>query len=197
MFDEWLRGWKDRLLARPAAWLGGTSPVAVTVIGFLIGGCAVVALALGWRGVAVGCWLANRTLDGLDGTLARQRGRTSDFGAYLDIMLDFVIYAAIPIVLVLRDPVHARTVAALLLLATFYLNAASWMYLSAILERRGRGDSLTAVVMPPGLIGGTETVVFYTLFMLLPSLVTPLFLGMAALVLVNVIQRLVWSARRL
>lgn len=197
MFDEWLRVWKDRLLARPAAWLGQTSPVVVTVVAFLIGICLVVALALGWRFIAVGCWLANRTLDGLDGTLARQRGRTSDFGAYLDIMLDFVIYAAIPIVLVLRDPVHARTVAALLLLATFYLNAASWMYLSAILERRGRGASLTAVVMPPGLIGGTETIVFYTLFMLLPGSVTVLFVAMGGLVLVNVIQRLVWSARRL
>ncbi len=197
MFDEWLRAWKDRVLARPAAWLGGTSPVAVTVIGFLTGVCAVLALALGWRFVAVGCWLVNRTLDGLDGTLARQRGRTSDFGAYLDIMLDFVIYAAIPIVLVLRDPVPERMVAALLLLATFYLNAASWMYLAAILERRGGGASLTTVVMPPGLIGGTETIVFYILFMLLPSSLTVLFVAMAALVSVNIIQRIVWSARRL
>jgi hypothetical protein len=81
------------------------------------------------------------------------------------------------------------------------VNAASWMYLAAILERRGAGAAargeLTTITMPRGLVGGTETVVFYALFLALPRTLVPLFILMTALVLVTVMQRLVWAVRRL
>ena len=61
------------------------------------------------------------------------------------------------------------------------------MYLAAILEQRhegaaARGES-TTVTMPPGLIGGAETVGFYVAFFLWPAYQTWLFQAMAALVL--------------
>ena len=124
-------------------------------------------------------WIANRLLDGLDGTHARVHGRESQFGAYLDIVLDFVVYAAIPIAIAARQGTQAMAFAGLLLVASFYVNAASWMYLAAILEQRhegatARGES-TAVTMPPGLIGGAETVGFYVAFFLWPAYQTWLF----------------------
>jgi phosphatidylglycerophosphate synthase len=146
-------------------------------------GAATCALAL---------WLANRVLDGLDGTLARVQGAQSDVGGYVDLLLDFVVYAAIPFGLVLGRPSVATALAALALVGSFYVNAASWMYLAALLERRGVGarsrGELTSITMPEGLIGGSETVVLYTLF---------LFSAMAALVVVTAAQRLVWAVRRL
>ena len=51
--------------------------------------------------------------------------------------------------------------------------------------------------MPAGLVAGTETIVFYALFLLLPAYIVPLFLTMAALVLVGVTQRAVWAGRTL
>ena len=58
-----------------------------------------------------------------------------------------------------------------LLVASFYVNAASWMYLAALLEQRNDGAAArgetTAVTMPPGLIGGAETVAFYAAFLAL------------------------------
>jgi hypothetical protein len=63
--------------------------------------------------------------------------------------------------------------AGLALLGSFFVNAASWMYLSAVLERRGAGAAArgerTTVTMPPGLIAGAETVVLYTLFLVFPG----------------------------
>lgn len=87
------------------------------------------------------------------------------------------------------------------MLGSFYINAASWMYLAAILERNGAGararGQLTTVTMPEGLIGGAETLVPYTLILVLPRLLLPLFALTTVLVLATVVQHLVWAARRL
>jgi phosphatidylglycerophosphate synthase len=197
VFDEWLRLFKDRLLAGPAASLGFLSPNAVTGLAFLAGAAAVAAIATGARWTALGLWLLNRILDGLDGTLARVQGRSSDLGAYLDILLDFAVYAAVPIALVLAAPEAGATFAALVLMACFYLNAASWMYLAALLERRGQHAGATRVVMPAGVVAGAETILFYSAAILLPRQLRTILWLMAVLVFVGVVQRLVWAVRRL
>lgn len=51
--------------------------------------------------------------------------------------------------------------------------------------------------MPPALIEGTETVVVYSLFLLLPHRLALLFHAFAAGVAVSIVQRLVWAARNL
>ena len=162
--------------------------------------CAAVVLAGDLR-VALGLWLLNRLLDGLDGTHARVHGRVSQLGAYLDIVLDFVVYAAIPVAFVVAGRRYELALAGVFLLATFYINAASWMYLSALLEARGDGAAAhaetTSATMPPGIIAGTETIVFYSLFFLMPARQAALFTLMAVLVLANVVVRLYWASRRL
>ena len=62
-------------------------------------------------------------------------------------------------------------------------------------RRAGPFGRLTAIGMPAGLIEGAETIVFYTLFFLLPAYVGWLFLLMAALVLVTAAQRIWWTYR--
>lgn len=205
MFDQLLRDLKDRLLAPLARWLGpGVSPTLVTVLACLAGCGAAVAGSLGRFGLGLALWGVNRALDGLDGTLARVHGRQSDRGAYLDVLLDFVVYAAVPIGLVLGAAERAAAwlpLAALALLASFYVNAASWMYLAALLERRGAGAAsrgeATAVTMPPGLVAGTETVILYTCYFLFPGRLTELFALTAALVGATVVQRATWAWHRL
>ncbi|MEO7711668.1 MAG: CDP-alcohol phosphatidyltransferase family protein [Gemmatimonadaceae bacterium] len=205
MFDLWLRPIKERLLFPFASALDRrVRPMTVTLAGFLVGTGAAVLAARATFGLALGCWLLNRLLDGFDGTLARAQHAESDIGGYADLLLDFVVYAAIPVGLVLGSSSADRAtlaVAALALIGTFYVNAASWMYLSALLERRGMGarmrGELTSVTMPQGLVGGTETIVFYTLFFLLPAHLVALFLLMAALIVITIVQRFVWAVRQL
>jgi len=73
------------------------------------------------------------------------------------------------------------------------------MYLSAVLEKRASGaratGELTTVTMPPALVAGFETVVFFALFYLFPSRLPLLFGLMTALVAINVVQRLLWARR--
>jgi len=202
VFDVLLRVLKDRLLEPLARLLGArVAPNAVTVLAFLVG---LGAGAAAWRrayGLALALWALNRLLDGLDGTLARVHGRQTDFGGYLDILLDFAVYTAVPTGLALGRPTLPVLAAGLALLGSFFVNAASWMYLSAVLERRGAGAAArgerTTVTMPPGLIAGAETVVLYTLFLAFPGRLAELFGVMAALVYVTVGQRLVWARRHL
>ena len=202
MIDMVLRPIKERLLAPVARAIGPrVPPLAVTLAGCVVGLGSAVLVARAAYGAGLVCWLANRLLDGLDGTLARTQGAQSDFGGYVDIVLDFVVYAAIPIAFVVAAPTVATSLAALSLLACFYVNAASWMYLAAILERRDAGararDELTTVSMPEGLVGGTETVLLYVTFFLWPERVVLLFSIMSTLVLATVCQRIGWAARRL
>lgn len=202
MFDHLLRQLKDRLLAPIALWLGpAISPNAVSLLAFGVGLLCAMAVQRGANGVAFGLWIANRILDGLDGSMARAHDRQSDFGGYLDIMLDFLVYAAVPVGMMLGSPSRELLIAGMWLLAAFFVNTASWMYLAAILERRAAGaestGELTTITMPPGIVAGTETVLFYSVFLLVPAWRSHGFLIMALLVMVNVGQRLWWAWRRL
>jgi len=202
MLDPFLRPVKDRLLAGPARLLSGVHPNWVTGVSLLVGLAAALAA---WRGplwIALVAWLANRALDGLDGLVARIHHRASELGGYLDLMADFAVYALIPVGLVLRPGApEGLARAVVLLLGAFYVNACSWMVLSAILERRERGAAavgqVTTVVMPEGLVAGTETVIFYALFLAFPGRQILLVHLMAGLVALSALQRLIWGIRKL
>ena len=177
------------------------TPLQITLLALLLGISSAVAAAFALWTVAVMLWLLNRVFDGFDGPLARVQQRQSDLGGYLDIVLDFVVYSAIPLGIALALDSREVWLVLAVLQATFLVNAASWMYLAAVLERRGHGAAsrgeMTSVTMPRGLVAGTETVVFYTLFLLWPQHFVTLAIIMAAGVTIGIVQRIVWAARNL
>ena len=201
MLDHTLRAYKDDLLRPAASLVSHISPNTITVLALGVGLGAAGAAAAQVYWLALGLWLLNRLLDGLDGMTARARGLQSDFGGYLDILLDFVVYAALPIALYWSNQSNANALALALLLASFYVNSASWMYLSAVLEKRAAGATargeLTTVTMPGGLVGGAETILFYSIFLIFPNALFWLFLLMAAAVMAGVFMRLRWARRNL
>jgi len=197
--DRYLRPSKDLVLDSLSKRLPNVPPTAITLVAFGIG---LAACVLTWQGQyawGLGLWLLNRILDGLDGSIARQHTKQSDLGGYLDILLDFVIYALLPLALVLSAPSHSKFVALACLLASFYVNAGSWMYLAAILEKRHalQAHEFTSITMPRGLIEGAETMLFYCLFLLFPQQLELLFALMALLVIVTATQRIVWAVHQL
>ena len=204
MFDEKMRLLKDQTfnpLARP---LQAIPPWLFSVMGLLVGVAAAIALWQRLYPLGFILWFLNRMFDGLDGAVARLGGLQSDFGGYLDIVIDFVVYALIPIGLALGAAETAVAPSALMLsliflLSTYYVNAASWMYLAAILEKRrlGHSDRLTSITMPTGIIGGTETIIFYTAFIFFPTHLVWLFSLMGLLIIFTIFQRLAWAAHHL
>lgn len=198
MRDHALRKYKDRLLERVVRhWPASVHPNQISWVALGVG---LLAAWAGWQqayGWALVLWLANRLLDGLDGAVARLHHKQSDFGGYLDLVLDFVVYLAIPVGLVAAAPTFHHLWALVLLLTSYVLNVLSWSVLSTLLHKRGAVSSatVTAVTMPPGLIEGAETILFYLLFLLWPAGLFPLLLLLALLVYVTVVQRLWWAYR--
>lgn len=199
MFDEQMRLTKDKLFNPLARLLPVVSPWLFSILGLVVGIAAAIALWQQAYGLGFGLWFFNRVFDGLDGAVARVRGVQSDLGGYIDIIVDFVVYALIPVGLVLGRPSAAANLSLIFLLCAYYINGASWMYLAAILEKRNlsHGDRLTTITMPAGIIGGTETILFYTLFIIFPGQVAWLFSLFGLLIIFTILQRLLWATHHL
>jgi phosphatidylglycerophosphate synthase len=195
MFDSSLRRFKDQVGTPLARRMSRVSPMYISILALLVGLLAAYTAYKHQYIWALALWLLNRILDGLDGLIARLHDTQSDFGGYVDILTDFVIYAALPIGLVVGSPSSERYLALAFLLGSFYVNTASWMYLAAILEKRAAHDpdTQTTIVMPAGIIGGFETIIAYGIFLLFPAFITTLFSIFAALVFITTIQRLIWA----
>ena len=201
MMDKALRIPKERVLQPLTKPLAKVSPTLLTFIGLGVGLAAAGAAALAQPYLALGLWIANRIIDGLDGELARATERQSDLGGYLDIMADLTIYAAIPLGLTVAQASFGNWLALAVLLSLFYINAGSWMFLSALLEKRKQGalaqSERTSITMPTGIVEGTETVIFYSLFLIFPSYLSVLFWVLSILVVLTILQRLWWAQKNL
>lgn len=202
MLDLRFRPLKERAFDRLARCLAPVvGPGWLTLLGLAITLGAAGAAAAGVSSVALAGWLLGRLLDGLDGPVARARGTASDLGGFHDVLADTVGYVAVPLGVAFGLDTRNGWITVAVLLGVFWINGMSWAYLAAILEKRGAGASttgeMTTVTMRPALIEGTETIVIFSAFIVLPHLAPWIFATMAALVSINVVQRLAWAARRL
>lgn len=198
MLDSALRPVKDRALEPLVRTpLGRLHPVVISAAAMVLSVWAAVAA---WRGapvLALGLWLLGRVGDGIDGLSARETNRSSDLGGLVDIVFDTVGYAAIPIGVAAGIGTTSAWVATAVLLATFYLNSVTWGYLSALLEKRGRGARAggepTSATLPRGLIEGTETIIFFSIALAFPDAAVTVFWVMAVAVAVTAVERLHWA----
>lgn len=200
MFDARLRPLIDPPLdaagRRIAAW--GLSADAITVAGFALGLAAAVAIASGLSLVGLGFLALNRIADGLDGAVARATGRT-DRGGFLDIVLDFAIYGAVPFAFAVADPAHNALAAAALLLS-FYVNGACFLAFAIFAERRGLETSAQgskSLFYLGGLAEGGETIAAFVLMCLAPGWFPTIAWIFAGVCLVSATARLVLAARTL
>lgn len=199
MLDGWMRGVIDPGLNRLGKGLAerGVTADGVTLAGLVLGLVAALVLALGGPGwVAALPLMASRVADGLDGAVARARGKT-DFGGYLDIVCDFVFYAAIPMAFVLRDPA-ANGVAGAFLLASFYVNGTTFLGYAVLAEKRGmetRARGEKSLYFTAGLLEGTETIAFFLILCLLPWAFAPLAWAFGALCFVTALSRVLLAVR--
>lgn len=199
MLDGWMRGVIDPGLNHVGKILAqrGVTADGVTLAGLSLGLLAALVLASGGPGWAAALPLmASRVADGLDGAVARARGKT-DFGGYLDIVCDFVFYAAIPMAFVLRDP-SSNGVAGAFLLATFYINGSTFLGYAVLAEKRGmetRSRGEKSLYFTAGLLEGTETIAFFLILCLVPWAFAPLAWAFGTLCLVTALSRVLLARR--
>jgi phosphatidylglycerophosphate synthase len=177
-----------RLVDPPLARIGrrvaalGIGADAVSVAGFLIGISAAILVAIGRPGCGLVLFLVNRLADGLDGAVARHTGIT-DRGGFLDIVFDFIVYAAMACAFAFMDPAANALPAAFLLLA-FMGTGSSFLAFAVMAGRRGlvteaRGKK--SLYYLGGLTEGSETIAFFVLACLRPDWFPVLALVFAAM----------------
>ena len=148
----------------------GITPDQVTLAGFGFGMLAAVLIASGHSLLAILPLLANRALDGVDGALARL-STSSERGAFLDISLDFVFYAAIPLAFGVAAP-EQNALAAAVLLAAFVVTGTSFLAFAVLAEKRGLKSATypsKAFYYLGGLTEGTETILCFLTMCLWPQ----------------------------
>ena len=178
---------------------GGVGADALTVAGLGIGLAAALCVALRLDLMALALFIANRVLDGLDGAVARASVRT-DRGGFLDIVLDFAVYGAVPLAFALRDPAPNAVPAAVLLFA-FYVNGATFLAFAAVAAKRGLENAAWAdksIYFTAGLAEGTETILFFSAMILWPAWFPVLAHAFAGLTLLSALARvaLAWRVFR-
>ena len=199
MFDAAVRRLLPPVLAPVARLLAraGVTPNALSLIGGLLGVGAGLLVARGfvWSGMIV--WLVSRTVDGVDGILARESQQSSAFGGYLDITVDMAAYSAM---LLGFAAIHAEggwvwpaiLVGSLLVTTTTLALSSALEHLNAKVPDNDRSIQFT-----PGFAEAGETTLAYLLFALFPAVVTPIAWLWAGVCYATVIQRTLLARRLL
>lgn len=192
MIDAVLLPLQRRVLHAPARRLAdlGVSADQITVCGFILGLLSLPALANGLYGLALLCIGLNRLSDGLDGAVARLTQPT-DRGAFLDIALDFVFYALVPVGFALANPAQNALPAAILI-AAFVGTGSSFLAFATVAAKRGlSADAYPAkgIYYLGGLTEGTETIAVFVAMCLFPDLFVWLAYGFAAACAVTTLTR--------
>jgi len=171
MLDRIARKAIDPCLECPARILErwGVSANAITIGGFALGMAGCVAIVFQHYGLALALILGNRIADGLDGCVARKRGAT-DAGGFLDIVLDIVFYGGVPFSFAIADP--DQLLPACFLVYSFMGTGGSFLACAAISAKRGVTTDVErrkSFFYSVGLMEGTETIIFFVLFCLVPA----------------------------
>ncbi len=194
MLDHRLRAVLDPALdtAGQALAKRGIGADQVTLIGTAFGLAAAcfIAFEAYWTGLLL--IAMNRIADGLDGAVARATRKT-DRGGYLDITLDFVFYAAIPLCFAIADT-PKNALAAACLLAAFLANGVAFMAFALMAERRGLATDAQgpkAFYYMTGIAEGTETIAVFVAMCLWPAYFPWLAIAFALMCFLSAIARIV------
>jgi phosphatidylglycerophosphate synthase len=178
-----------KLLVR--AGIGANS---ITLVGFLIGIFAAFLIAAHAYSAGLTAIFVSRTMDALDGAVARQ-SRATDAGGFLDIALDFLFYASIPLAFAVAEPARNALPAALLL-AAFIGTSTSFLAFAVLAAKRG----VISLDYPDksfyflgGLTEATETLAFFAAMCLWPDHFATLAYVFAAMCGITISTRIWWG----
>jgi phosphatidylglycerophosphate synthase len=170
----------------------------VTLAGFAMGVVAFVLIANSLYLTGATAIFLSRILDALDGAVARLLQPT-DRGAFLDIALDFLFYASIPLAFALADPAR-NALAAAVLLAAFIGTSSSFLAFAVLAAKRGLHSADypdKSFYFLGGLTEATETLACFAAMCLWPQHFAAFAYIFAALCLVTIATRIWWGWRTL
>jgi phosphatidylglycerophosphate synthase len=191
-----------RLLRRPVAAVAavlaraGVGANSITLWGFAIGLGAAACIAHSAYGLGAVLILLSRACDALDGAVARHT-RPTDAGGFLDIALDFLFYASIPLAFALAQPA-TNALPAAVLLSAFMGTSSSFLAFAALAAKRGMHSTAypdKSIYFLGGLTEATETLGVFMAMCLWPQHFAVLAYTFAALCAITTATRIAWGWR--
>ena len=165
MIDTRLRGYMQPTFDKIAKTLhhAGFSPDSVTIMAFLIGVLSGYLVSRQWMVPAlIFLWLSG-LLDVLDGTISRISGKASPTGAFLDLILDRMVEAAVILGFYAIAPEHA--LAHLLFFVGVIFNFSTFLAAGSLFRNSG----VKSMHYDPGILERTETFLLFTAMILWPA----------------------------
>lgn len=178
MIEQHLRYQYDRILVNPIANLlsNYASPNQVTVLSGFLGILVLPTLIYHQVFLAITLLLLSGFCDTLDGSLARLKQNSSDWGSVLDIMTDRLVEFVVVFALFTVAP-EERGLWSLLMLGSMLLCITSFLVVGIFSDN----NSQKSFNYSPGLIERAEAFLFFIAMMIWPdgfSLLALLFTGL-------------------
>ena len=148
----------------------GVTANAVTVFGFICGFLSIILIASDQLNYALFFLCLNRLADGLDGAVARASS-FSDFGGFLDIVSDFIIYSGVVFAFAIRD--QSQSLYAAFLIFSFIGPITSFLAYAIIAAKKDVNTSKRgkkSFYHLGGICEGTETAFVLILICAVPSI---------------------------
>lgn len=168
MIDTKLRRYLQKafdIMAKPFI-AAGFSPTQVTLLAAALGLAGAVLLTFntfGFRMAALALGTVSSVLDILDGTVARNTGRSSPLGAFLDLILDRIVEAAIIIAFAITFP--ATYWPGMAFLALVIVNFSAFLLAGSLFPNTGK----KSIHYEGGLVERTETFLLFGLMVIFPG----------------------------
>ena len=170
----------------------------MTLLGFLFGALAFFFIATQEYGHAAILIILNRAADGLDGAIARH-SKLTDFGGFLDIVCDFIVYSGIVFAFAINN--HSNAFPAAFLIFSFIGPITTFLAYAVIAAkhqiqctRRG----MKSFYYLGGICEGTETTLALFLMCIFPHLFSEICWAYGILCWMTTIGRIymAWDAFR-
>ena len=168
MFDNFFRSKIDSGLRFFCGhFLKKVSPLQITIVGFIFGISAAALVFFQFYLTGLALMLIGRLMDGLDGVLARLKKETSDRGAFLDIVFDFIFYNSF---VAAFASLPENRITSILLLLSFTGTGVSFLAYSALTKKDfSVSQPEKGIYYLEGLTEGSETILFFILICLFPG----------------------------
>jgi len=155
------------------------TPNQVTIFAFITGIIAGIAVGFGFYFIGILLLWFSGLLDVLDGTLARLQKKSSKVGAYMDLIFDRLVEAAIILGFYFSAPEH------ILAYLIFYIGAmfnfTTFTVAAALFDNKGSKSMHYDI----GIAERTETFIFFTLMMIFKAYIFPILMFFNAIMILT------------
>ena len=166
IFSTKMRYYMDMFAAKLVKF--GVPANVISILGFFIGLLAINFISMQMYAWGLVLMLLNRLFDGLDGAIARKT-KVTDYGVFLDAVLDYVFYAGVIFAFALANP-SQNAVAAAFLLFAFMASACAVLAYGVVAHKANQNYELlnNSPFYLGGFAQGFETLLALVLMCILP-----------------------------